>query len=195
MNTSTYKRFNSTVPACRKVGRDDPGGPGCQELPPPRARPARRRIDARGMQDLPYRGRRGRHAELGQLAVDPPVSPPRILLRQANDQAGDARDRRRAAGLAPPARVVVAAGELAVPGQERRRRHGEDAGPAPAGEEPCQRGEPHPAGRLVPHPAGVPAQHRVLVPEYQQLGILRPVPAERQDSQAEYPARQQIDDL
>ncbi len=82
-----------------------------------------------------------------------------------------------------------------MPGQERRRRHGEDAGPAPAGEEPCQRGEPHPAGRLVPHPAGVPAQHRVLVPEHQQLGILRPVPAERHDGQAEYPARQQIDDL
>jgi predicted polyphosphate/ATP-dependent NAD kinase len=41
----------------------------------------------------------------------------------------------------------------------------------------------------------VPAQHRVLVPEHQQLSILRQVPAERQDSQAEYPARQQIDDL
>ena len=35
---------------------------------------------------------------------------------------------------------------------------------------------------------GVAAQHRVLVPEYQQLSILRPVPAEYQDSQAGYPA-------
>jgi hypothetical protein len=34
----------------------------------------------------------------------------------------------------------------------------------------------------------VAAQHRVLVPEYQQLSILRPVGAEYQDSQAEYPA-------
>jgi hypothetical protein len=41
----------------------------------------------------------------------------------------------------------------------------------------------------------VPAQHRVLVPEHEQLGILRPVTAEHQDGQAEYPARQQIDDL
>jgi hypothetical protein len=48
--------------------------------------------------------------------------------------------------------------------------------------------EPHPAGRLVPYPVGVAAQHRVLVPEYQQLSILRPVPAEYQDSQAGYPA-------
>jgi len=41
----------------------------------------------------------------------------------------------------------------------------------------------------------VPAQHRVLVPEHEQLGILGPVTAEYQDGQAEYPARQQIDDL
>jgi len=40
----------------------------------------------------------------------------------------------------------------------------------------------------------VAAQHRVLVPEYQQLSILRHVPAERQDSEAEYPANQHVDD-
>ena len=38
---------------------------------------------------------------------------------------------------------------------------------------------------LVPYPAGVPAQHRVLVPEHQQLGVLLPVTADHQDSQAE----------
>jgi hypothetical protein len=27
--------------------------------------------------------------------------------------------------------------------------------------------------RLIPHPASMPAQHRVLVPEHQQLSILR----------------------
>jgi hypothetical protein len=41
----------------------------------------------------------------------------------------------------------------------------------------------------------VPAQHRVLVPEHQQLRILRPVAAEDQDGQAEYPARQQVHDV
>jgi hypothetical protein len=30
MNTSTYSLFSSTVSACRKAGRDDPGGPGVQ---------------------------------------------------------------------------------------------------------------------------------------------------------------------
>ena len=80
---------------------------------------------------------------------------------------GRCRDRRRPAGLAPVARVVLARGQLAVPGQQRRWRHGENSGPAVAGYEPGQRGEPHPVGRVVTYPAGVAAQHRVLVPEYQ----------------------------
>jgi len=63
------------------------------------------------------------------------------------------------------------------------------------GKKPGQRGEAHPVSRLVPHTPGVTAQHRVLVPEHQQLSLLRPVPAEHQDSQAEYPANQQADDL
>jgi hypothetical protein len=63
------------------------------------------------------------------------------------------------------------------------------------GEEPCQCGEPHPVGWLVPHPADVAAKHRVLVPEHQQLSGLRPVSAEYQNSDAEWPARQQVGDL
>ena len=92
------------------------------------------------------------------------------------------------AGLAPAARVVLARSQLAMPGQQRRGHHGEDFGPAAAGYEPGQRGEPYPVGRLVAHPAGVAAQHRVLVPEYQQLSILRQVRAGHQGGQAEYPA-------
>jgi hypothetical protein len=41
----------------------------------------------------------------------------------------------------------------------------------------------------------VAAQHGVLVPEYQQLSILRQVPAEDQHGQAGYPANEQVDDL
>jgi hypothetical protein len=52
-----------------------------------------------------------------------------------------------------------------------------------------------PVGRLVPRPAGVPPQHRVLMPEHQQLSILRQVTAEHQAVQAEYLAREQVDDL
>jgi hypothetical protein len=41
----------------------------------------------------------------------------------------------------------------------------------------------------------MPPQYRVLVPEHDQLGIFRPVAPEHQDGKAEYPAREQVDDL
>jgi hypothetical protein len=105
------------------------------------------------------------------------------------------RDRRRAAGPASCAGVVFPGGEPAVPGQQCRRGYREDPGPAAPRDEPGQRGEPGAVTGLVPYPAGVPAQYRVLVPEHQQLGVLRPVPADHHGSQAEQPAHQRADDL
>ena len=128
----------------QEVDREDPGSLSVQELPPGRARAARRWIDARSMQDLPDSGRGDRHAELGQFAVDAAVSPQWILFRQADDEAGDARSCRRAAGRAPLARVVFARDQPAMPAQQRRWHNREDGGPAPAGYEPCQHGEPQP---------------------------------------------------
>jgi hypothetical protein len=55
--------------------------------------------------------------------MNPPVSPERVLLRQADGEPRDAADRRRPARLAPLAGVVPPGGELAVPGQQRRGRH------------------------------------------------------------------------
>jgi hypothetical protein len=179
----------------QEIDCDDPGCPGVQEVPPARARASRCRIDAGRTQNLPHGRGRDCHAELCKFAVDPAVSPQRILLRQPDDKAGDARDCRRAPWLAPLARVVLLRRQPAVPGQQRRWRHGEDFGPAPARYKPRQRSEPGPVGRLVPHPADVPAQHRVLVPEHQQFSILRQVAAEHQDGQAEYPVYEQVDDF
>jgi hypothetical protein len=117
----------------QEVDRDDPGSLGVQELPPGRARAARRWIDARSSQDCIDSGRRDSHAEFGQLAVDPAVAPQRVLFRQPDGEAGDAWDRRRAAGPAAFARVVLSGGQPAVPGQQCRWGHGEDSGPVPAG--------------------------------------------------------------
>jgi hypothetical protein len=85
----------------QEVDREDPGGLSVQELPPGRARAARRRADARSPQDLIDGGRPDCDAELGQLAVDPAVAPQRVLFRQPDDKAGDATGRWRAAWLAP----------------------------------------------------------------------------------------------
>jgi hypothetical protein len=64
--------------------------PGRAGTAPGRACAAGSRIDTRGTQDLPDGGRRDRHAEFGYLAMDPAVSPQRILLRQPDNKAGDA---------------------------------------------------------------------------------------------------------
>jgi hypothetical protein len=61
--------------------------------------PGQDRIDARGAQDLVDGRRRDRRAELGQLAVDPPVSPERVLFCQADGEAGDAPEGRGRPGL------------------------------------------------------------------------------------------------
>jgi hypothetical protein len=179
----------------QEVDREDPGGLGMQELAPGGIRAARRRIDARSTQDLPHRRRCHRHAELRQLAMYPAVTPQRILLRQAHDKAADARKCWRAAGLTPLARVVLLRGQLALPGQQRRWRDKKDPSPAAARYKPSQRSEPGPVSGLVPHPAGMAAQHCVLVPEHKQFSILRPAATEHQDSQADYRAHQQVDDL
>ena len=153
-----------------------------------------RRTDARGMRDLPYGRRRYGEAELRQLAVDPAVSPQRVLLRQPNDKAGDAPGCRRTTGRALLARVVLLRGQSAVPGQQRRWRHGEDLRPAlRGGAAPAPRTTP--VSRVIPDPADVAAEHRVLVPEHQQLSSLCPVTAKQQRGQTEDPARQQVDDL
>jgi hypothetical protein len=110
----------------KEVDCEDPGCLRVQELPPGRTVPARRGIDARGTQDLIDGGRRDRHAQLGQLAMNPPVAPERVLARQADGEPGDAADRRRSSGLAPLARVVLPRGEPAMPGQQRRGRHRKD---------------------------------------------------------------------
>jgi hypothetical protein len=58
-----------------KVQRQDPLCLRSQELRPARPVPARRRVDPRALEDLPYRRRRYRDAEPGQLAMNAAVPP------------------------------------------------------------------------------------------------------------------------
>jgi hypothetical protein len=138
------------------------------------------------VQDLPDGRRRDNYTEFRQFAMDPAVSPQRILPRQADGKAGDPPDCRGPAGLAPLARVVLFRGQPAVPGQQRRGRDRNDLTPAPARYEPCQRREPGPVSGLVPRPADVAAQHRVLVAQDQQLGVLGQITTEQHDQQPEH---------
>jgi hypothetical protein len=64
----------------KKADGEDSCGLGVQELPPGRACP-RRGVDARGAEDLVDGRWRDGQAQLGQLAVNAPVTPQRVLLR------------------------------------------------------------------------------------------------------------------
>ena len=165
------------------------------KLPPGRTRTARRRINARGTQNLPNGGRRDRHAELCQLAMDPAVFPlgfsfARRTTRRAMPGTVGGRPglRRLLMSYLLPASLRCQARSIAsVTGRTSLQRL--------RGRSRASAANHTRSARLVPHPAGVPTQHHVLVPEHQQLSILRQVSAEHQDGQAEYPARQQVDDL
>ena len=90
--------FEQHCAGVQEIYGENPGGLSGEELPPGRASAARRRIDARGMQDLPDGGRRNGDAGLGQLAVDPAISPQRfswarrtarqVMLRTAGGRPG-----------------------------------------------------------------------------------------------------------
>ena len=194
MNTRTCSLLRSTVSTCRKSTATSPAAWACRNCRQPG--PGRRCAGS-----MPAACRISHTVEGATVTPSLVRSrgsggvPTAILPRQADGKAGDARDCRRAAWLAPLARVVLLRRQPAVPGQQRRWRHGKDIGPAPARYKPRQRGEPGPVGRLIPHPSDVPPQYRVLMPEHQQLSILRQATAEHQHGQAEHPPREQVDDL
>lgn len=82
-----------------------------EELTPTWAGAARGRTEASRMQDLPHRERRDRVPQPGQLALDPAMAPPWILLRQAQDQLLECCRGEWAAGASPPVGVVPPSGD------------------------------------------------------------------------------------
>jgi len=52
------------------------------------------------------------------------------------------------------------------------------------GSSPGQRGQPRPVGGRVEHPRDLAAQHGVLVPQYQQLGVLAQISPHQHGGQA-----------
>ncbi len=105
----------------QEVAGDDRMRLDGQELPPRRPGPAGCRIDARGMQDLPHRGRGDRVPQPRQLTVDPPVPPGRVLPRHPDDQRLDRGPGGRSPWLAPAGAVPLAGDEVTVPAQDRGR--------------------------------------------------------------------------
>ena len=111
-----------------EVAGDDPAGLGSQELPPRLRRPARRGLDPGLLQDRPHGAGRDPDTESGELALDPPVAPTRVLPRQPHDQRTDTSVGRGPAR--PPMRIRPTAREQrAVPATDRLRPHEHAAPP------------------------------------------------------------------
>jgi hypothetical protein len=106
----------------QEVAHDDRVSLGCQELPPGWSSPAGRRLDARGVQDLSYRGRRDHVPQPRQLTLDPPVAPGQVLPRHPDDQRLDRGPGGRPFWPAPAGAVPLAGDEVPVPAQDRGRQ-------------------------------------------------------------------------
>jgi hypothetical protein len=132
--------------------------------------------------------------ELDEFALHAPVPPRRIVRRDADDKLPDGGCHGRSSGT-PPACVIPCAGDQSpVPGEQRRRGHREHLGPPLPGDQLGQRREPQPVARLAADPADLAAQYRVLVPEYQEFGVLGHLTPGVHHQAAEQAARDQVDD-
>jgi len=142
-------------------------------------------------EDRPHRGRRNSDAETLQFADDPPVTPSRVLACQSNNQRLDAPIERR-----PPRPVRIGPAppdQLAVPAKQRRRAD-RQARPRTLRQSPRKRGEDRSIDRTEPRSLRLPAQDRQLMPEHQDLELLRALRPAQQHDQLNQTTKRQIDE-
>jgi hypothetical protein len=137
MNTRTYSRFSSTVSTGKKSTARIPAAWACRNCR--QVEPARR-----GAGSMPAARRISQTVDCATVTPSFVASPwTRRYPHSRFSFAG--RTTRRAMlgtvggrpGLAPVARVVLARSQLAVSGQQRRRRHSDDFGKAATWYEPA----------------------------------------------------------
>jgi hypothetical protein len=78
----------------------------------------RRRLDAVDLEDLPDGGGRDLESQDGDFAVESPVSPAGVVVRQAQDEGSDAADGASAGPFGARCAGVTAAQQVAVPAQD-----------------------------------------------------------------------------
>ena len=156
------------------------------ELTPGRASSSRRRVKTRPSQDVPERGRSDTVAQTDQLPVYPAMTPARIVPSKPDNQSPDRdRDRRSTtrAAVNPPV-GPPASDQLTMPTQHRRRTH-DPSPPQTPRQQPTQRRDQQPILRLQPRTTDLPPQHHHLVPQHQQLDVLRGLTTTAQHNQAQ----------
>src|SRR4051794_32470977 len=145
-----------------------------EEPGPARLQTPRCWLDSLVLQDRPHRARRKLDTEPDQLALDPPVAPTRILARKPRHQLPDLHPGRRPAGA--PVRIPPAAcHQLAVPAQQRPRRHKRRSPPRLPRQHPAERRQQRPISLRQLWPSDLPLEHAELVAQQKDLDLLLPL--------------------
>ena len=138
-----------------------------EELRTGRPRPTRRGFDAVALEDRPDARGGDDDAHGGELAVDAPVAPSRVLLRQAEDKRGSSFRDGRSAGPAVWVRPVLSR-KVPVPAQQGCWLD-EEAAEASAGEQSCEPRQHRPICRLQRRSVDLAPEDCHLVSEHADL--------------------------
>ena len=125
------------------------------------------------------------------LALDAPVSPARVLPRQALHQRPHfIRDRRasRRARIGP-----FSTDQATVPGQQGSRGH-YPVQPQPTWQQPGQGGEHGTVSPVQPRAGDLTTKHHDLMPEDQDLRVLGSVTARQEHHPAEHPDHEEVNE-
>jgi hypothetical protein len=108
-----------------------------------------------------------------QLAMDPPMTPPRILSSKSEYERLDRCCGCGTSGALARGVIPRPGDEPAVPAEQRARGNREDLLPARAMHQSRQRGKPEPVcGLVTDRPGQLPTKHDVLVPQHEKLRTL-----------------------
>ena len=174
----------------QEIAGQDAFGLRGEELGPGRSRPSRRRAHTSSGQDRPDRAGSESVAQAGQLALNAPTTPGRVVPGQPQHQLAHlSRDRwttRTPPRIGPPPRDQVA-----MPAQQGGRGDEECWPPRPR-QQPRQPGQHRPVGRFQIQPAHPPTEYRDLVPQHEHLDRVGVPTASQQDHQLQCLPKNQV---
>jgi hypothetical protein len=120
---------------------------------------------------IPHACPRDCDTELPQLADDPEIAPPRVLLSETKDERDDLGVERVRSDLVRTRERPVPANELAVPAHQRRWGD-KKGGPTLAREKSCERRKHGAISGGEPRTRHLALQHRELMTKDRDLDVL-----------------------
>jgi hypothetical protein len=163
-----------------------------QKLPPRRAGAPRRGTELMATEQVSDRARRHGEAEAGELALDAPVAPARVLPRQAQDLLAQLTLKRRPSRRSPAIRPA-SPDKRSMPSEHGLGPHQQKRGARPS-EARARRREHGTIGFVQPRAADLPPQHVKLMAKNDNLDLLRSRRPEPERDQLDKPAQRPINE-